>query len=237
MHTHTPNIHALSGIQTHDPSVRASEDSSCLRKRGYCDRRINSDYFPKLQQWTGHFIRVAACFSWGRNGFCCGIVDAWRDNHVINFYNKYLLLLEWTHGRASVWPPGWVLSLSLMLRPTVSRQICLGIKHPSEAYDQIFITVRQLRVCWYRGLPLTRGRACRVQLLLILASTVILGSESRGTRDYVLLSQIRDFPFRRLLRLAGLWWRYSTPPPHGITSGLMVSYYITSGRTTREDVF
>jgi hypothetical protein len=26
-HTHTPNIHALSGIRTHDPSVRASEDS------------------------------------------------------------------------------------------------------------------------------------------------------------------------------------------------------------------
>jgi hypothetical protein len=35
---HTPNIHALSGIWTHDPSVRASEDSSCLRPRGYCDR-------------------------------------------------------------------------------------------------------------------------------------------------------------------------------------------------------
>jgi hypothetical protein len=37
---HTPNIHALSGIRTHDPSVRASEDSSCLRQRGYCDRQI-----------------------------------------------------------------------------------------------------------------------------------------------------------------------------------------------------
>jgi hypothetical protein len=26
------------------------------------------------------------------------------------------------------------------------------------------------------------------------------------------------FPFRRLLRLAGLRWRYSTPPPYGIIS-------------------
>jgi hypothetical protein len=35
---HTPNIHALSGIRTHDPSVRASGDSSCLNPAGYCDR-------------------------------------------------------------------------------------------------------------------------------------------------------------------------------------------------------
>jgi hypothetical protein len=35
---YTPNINALSGIRTQDPSVRASEDSSCLRPRGYCDR-------------------------------------------------------------------------------------------------------------------------------------------------------------------------------------------------------
>jgi hypothetical protein len=28
----------LSEIRNHDPSVRASEDSSYLRPRGYCDR-------------------------------------------------------------------------------------------------------------------------------------------------------------------------------------------------------
>jgi hypothetical protein len=41
-HTHTQtltlNIHALSGIRTHDPGFRASEDSVCLRKLGYRDR-------------------------------------------------------------------------------------------------------------------------------------------------------------------------------------------------------
>jgi hypothetical protein len=36
--THT-DIHAFSGIRTHDPSIRASEDSSCLRPRGHSDRR------------------------------------------------------------------------------------------------------------------------------------------------------------------------------------------------------
>jgi hypothetical protein len=39
-----------------------------------------------------------------------------------------------------------------------------------------------------------RERIYRLQLLLVLASAVILGSESRGTRDHILLSQIRDSP-------------------------------------------
>jgi hypothetical protein len=34
------NINALSRIRTHDPSVRASEDSSCLRPRGKYDQHI-----------------------------------------------------------------------------------------------------------------------------------------------------------------------------------------------------
>jgi hypothetical protein len=90
------------------------------------------------------------------------------------------------------------------------------IKAPIWAYDQIFVTVRQLRVCWCGALSLTRGGVCRLQLLLVLISAVTFWSKSRGTRDYILLSQIRDFSLRRLLRLAGLRWRFSTPPPHGI---------------------
>jgi hypothetical protein len=38
--TERTNIHALSGIRTHDPRVRASEDSLCLRPRGHCDRPV-----------------------------------------------------------------------------------------------------------------------------------------------------------------------------------------------------
>jgi hypothetical protein len=91
---------------------------------------------------------------------------------------------------------------------------------------------------------LTRGWVCSLQFLLTLASAVNLRSKSRGTHDHILLSQIRDSPnleagpriyipqeqggpvippgtgcpLRRLLRLAGLRWRYSNPPPHGMLS-------------------
>jgi hypothetical protein len=39
-----------------------------------------------------------------------------------------------------------------------------------------------------------RGWVCSSQLVLALASAVILGSESCGTHDHILLSQIRDSP-------------------------------------------
>jgi hypothetical protein len=86
---------------------------------------------------------------------------------------------------------------------------------PSWAHGQIFITIWQLRSCFCGAPSLTKGRVCLCYMLLVLASAVFLGSESLGTWDHILLSRTWDFPFRRLLRLAGSRWRYSTPPPQG----------------------
>jgi hypothetical protein len=103
----------------------------------------------------------------------------------------------------------------------------------------------QLNTCFrspYVTSSLTRGWVCRLQLLFFLFSALILGSESLGTDDHILCSQIRDSPnledqvpvftptrnrvaqfypldigfsFGRILRLAGLRRRYSNPPTHG----------------------
>jgi hypothetical protein len=72
-------------------------------------------------------------------------------------------------------------------------QSCLSCCHvPSGAHDQIFISVRQLWICWCRAPSLTRGRVCRLLLLLALASAVVFRSECRGTHDHILLFQIWD---------------------------------------------
>jgi hypothetical protein len=95
---------------------------------------------------------------------------------------------------------------------SVSKSWC---RAPSGAHDQIFITVWNVRSCFV-GRPLFL-----LHMLLALASAVFLWSESTGARDHILLSQIWDFPFRHLLRLAGSRWRYSTPPPHGVAPVLI----------------
>jgi hypothetical protein len=116
----------------------------------------------------------------------------------------------------------------------------LPVRHPSGTSDQFFflleIFFRLLRVCYFVASSLTRERVRNLLLLLLLPT------QSRGTQYHLLLPQFlrlaqpgvpgpriyipqgqggpdmppgTGFPFRRLLRLAGLRWRYSIPPPHG----------------------
>jgi hypothetical protein len=81
--------------------------------------------------------------------------------------------------------------IKVTLRPTVSRPVAWCQAHIWGLRPD-FNFCQTVAVCWFEALSLTRERVCRLQLLLVLASSNILGSESRRTRDHILLSQIRD---------------------------------------------
>jgi hypothetical protein len=118
-------------------------------------------------------------------------------------------------------------------RPSVSQSVLVSSTH-------LWPTIRCLissDSCWCGAPSLTRGRVCRLQLLLAFSSEVILESESRGTQSYFTVSDSKlpqprgsglriyvpqeqgdpvitpstEFPLCCLLRLAGLRWRYSNP--------------------------
>jgi hypothetical protein len=105
-------------------------------------------------------------------------------------------------------------AVEVKLRPTVSRPISLGVRHPSGTSNQFFfrleIFFRQLRVCYFVALSLARGRVCSLMLLLVLASAVTFGSESRGTQDHILLNQ-----FLRLHQPGGPGPRIYNPQEQG----------------------
>jgi hypothetical protein len=115
--------------------------------------------------------------------------------------NHESLLTHWT-------PREWILlrhvKAKVTLRLTVGRSVSKSrCRAPFGDHDQIFITVWKLWSSFCEAPSLTRGRVCLLYMLLYLANAIFLGSESLGTRDHILLSQIWDFPFRCLLRLAG----------------------------------
>jgi hypothetical protein len=68
------------------------------------------------------------------------------------------------------------LKVKVMLWTTVIRSVFLVVKHPSGAQEQIFITVRQLQVCWCGAFSHQRGWVCCSQFLLALASAVIVSA-------------------------------------------------------------
>jgi hypothetical protein len=148
------------------------------------------------------------------------IEGCWLKSNNITTRLLLVKIITHTHSTHTKY-----LSLSRMLWPTVSWPVLSWNKvpHPSGAYNQIFIAVWQLRVCWYEVFSLRRGRVCRLLLLLALTNADILGSESLGTRDHILLSQIWDFPFRHLLWLAGLLTKYKKSKSHIATDGQSVS--------------
>jgi hypothetical protein len=161
--------------------------------------------------------------------------------------------------------------VQVILRPTVSRPVRLGVGPPSRAHDQILLSSLMRRwVCnllvqffvtlqsksyrahircliWDYWVPFSRplqlaGIQCRYSVtkglspvgLKNILSQFLRLPQPGGPGLHIYIPQEQGgpdkppgtgFPFRCLLRLAGLQWRYSIPPPHGMTLNSDLSLY------------
>jgi hypothetical protein len=72
-----------------------------------------------------------------------------------------------------------------------------------------------------------RGWVCDllIQVLFGLSSTITAGViVPQNLRPYLTASFETGFPFCYLLQLTGLWRKYTSPPPHGVTKCLGVEF-------------
>jgi hypothetical protein len=92
-HTHTKQP-GVSGIRTHDPGFRASEDSACLRPLGYRDRQKKKCYSCEIQRSETRVSRML----WLRKCCFANDDDMWRLYLLTvdcgRFRNLYLVILR-----------------------------------------------------------------------------------------------------------------------------------------------
>jgi hypothetical protein len=133
---------------------------------------------------------------------------------TLNSFHRFYLLHEVLKTKSDCFPNGinrwlWIsqsqsyfttsglppISSSWRQTPWDSRPVILFLQRNTSGYNT------------YVTSSLMRGWVCRLQLLLVLASAVILRSESRGTHDHIFLSQIWDSPnLENLYAVDGASW-------------------------------
>jgi hypothetical protein len=109
----------------------------------------------------------------------------------MNSWLSFLLRLPWP--TAVWWMFSWDRERELFYDWRFTANQFVLVPSPLRLTARIFFF--QLNTCGhspYITSSLTRGWVCRLQLLLALASALILRSESRRTHNHILLSQIRD---------------------------------------------
>jgi hypothetical protein len=95
---------------------------------------------PINTEWPG---RLNCCWSLPAQLF----LASFHEHDCYSFLDLYVFRIGTSSPTSEVSVKVKVI-VKVMLRPTVSRPVSLGVRHPSGIHDEISITVRQLRVCW-----------------------------------------------------------------------------------------
>jgi hypothetical protein len=118
-----------------------------------------------------------------------------------------------------------------MLWPTVSRPACVDVKHPFGTYDQIFISVKKLRICSC-GAPLWREDGSvfamyYVQYIYILHEYIYTIRHSRlSTADHALYLVASAYEFWWLFCFMRLETIYVMASRHGPNRNSLFHYCV-----------
>jgi hypothetical protein len=104
--------------------------------------------------------------------------------------------------------------VKVTLRLTVIQSVCLGVRHPFGAHDQILLFLlfcRKIALLFVLGRPVWREDRS------VICSATCQWSESQRTRNHTLLSHLRLLGslYVGSYDSQGLRWKNSYPPPHG----------------------
>jgi hypothetical protein len=135
--------------------------------------------------------------------YACETVVVYRIKNLLQVNNFVLIKHAWNVAiplilcSCPLWmaaPNCLVFRVRVRVRVTLRLTVTSSWRQAPSDPQPIFFQLNTCGCSPYVTSSLTRGLVCRLQLLLGLASAVILRSESRGIHDHILLSQIRDSP-------------------------------------------
>jgi hypothetical protein len=104
-------------------------------------------------------------------------------------------------------------SSEFFLRPTDSRPVCLGIRPPFGAHDQIYLSLLfssdHYFILLSMASSLTRKRVCSLECVHSLVRSLTTNNHTLPSHPRLCSLSVASYDSQ------GLRWKYSNPPPHG----------------------